>query len=255
MYPIKTRFFACFLAFLASLVIAASASAALEVYDVESNFNTDINVKGLGPTVSQDFDGFSSDTPFHTTSVNVGIGLAQMTVSLETDPMVSPSMGPNVNTVDTGELGLGQPLNGTPYLSMTLLSRGDGTAGDSLVLQFDRPISAFGAMFREVNDPIDGSNDPRSVFFIDGVSVTGSPVVDDPSMDSPRFIGFIDDMNPFDEVRIQATNADETFAIDDVLIATGEANLIPVPAALPAGLVAIGLAAWWRRRRTHQQVA
>lgn len=202
-------------------------AATLTQYADRTTFNA-----AAGPLSSEDFNSSVSDVSFNLSTIDVG-------------PFTITHSGffsfSDFNFIDVPPLDFaGFDIDGTTLMNGGVFS------GDSIILTFDSPIFAFGADFSALNDI-----DPRSFFEIAGETITlptalGIEVI---------FFGIISD-TAFTTVTLTAlVNIGEGYGMDNVAFGDSELPPVPLPAALPLLLGALGglgaLGRWCKRNKAR----
>ncbi len=192
-------------------IVGTSAEAAVTVYTDRTSFNT-----AVGPIVLENFNSFASETPFHTTALDVGDFTLSMTGS--------PNTGARRNKIDLPPYEWSvSDIDGTNVVNvLTIL-------GDSLFITFDSPITAFGADFAAFNDGHLRTTIVVSTEVLNPPATAGNDV---------RLFGFTSD-TPFTVVEARAVDNDG-YAIDNVSY-----SVVPEPAMI----CLLGLGGLLLRRR------
>ena len=199
-------------------VLSASASAvSLTAYTDRSAWEA-----AVGSFILEDFESFTSATPYITSPVDVG----DFTVSVS---------GENFGSIwhNIGPVSNGNDVNGSAQLNAATGSTGGTT------LAFDFSIFAFGADWGGVSD-----NRVTSL-------IVGGEALAIPSL-SPGFFGFVADA-AFSSLLLQLTSGSaDGFGLDDAVYSTG-VNAVPIPAA--AFLFAPALLGFMGFRRRAKNLA
>lgn len=197
---------------LASALLVLACSSALA--DVDLYFDrTDFRNAASGPLVTEDFESFSTDTPFDSSSPLV---LANGVTLTADDP------GPKIDALphDNDESN----VNGTTSIRANNF--------DVTTILFEPPVSAWGADFSEFQDEADRTT---IEFYLDGAPVDGWTPAQVP-VGTVRFLGFVGQGDTvFDEVRFVVNEEWDVFGIDDMEF-SGRAAPVPVPAMGNLGL-------------------
>lgn len=195
----------------------AGAQAVPVTYTNEANFLAAI---GGAADVVEDFNSFLSDQSFRNTSFDVG-------------PFTLSSSGSNQNAgtqnqVDTTPFSFGNfsNVNGTTHAHFFITTLSGGTTAS---IQFDSPLTAFGATFKEL------ANDTNITFTTQSGAKTLTPGIGL----GVGFFGFV--LDPGETLTsltfVRGGGGGDGFGMDDVLLAT---TAVPEPGVL--GLVLLGLA-------------
>ncbi|GGE24022.1 hypothetical protein GCM10011360_10650 [Primorskyibacter flagellatus] len=178
-----------------------------------------------------DFDSYTADVQFKTTTVDFGPFSAYNPSSTSYGYLDVPPLRDTGSRAPTG--------NGTPFLAMVTSSQPGRYA--QATLTFDTEITAFGADFFAFNEDF-----RRNAFFLLGDRID-APIND---YNEDVFFGFISD-TPFTQLVIApgATGVSDGFGVDNIVM-----QLPPVPLPLPAFSLLAGLAAFGAfARRTGRE--
>jgi len=181
----------------------------------------------VGPTLGEDFNTFTEDTPFHTTPVDVG----PFTLSMTGDPLTDGSR----NEIDA------LPLEESIFnVDGTTVAQALTTEGTTFLITFEVPITAFGADFAALNEDVD-----RTQIIVDGTDILTLPVT---AGNTVGFFGFQTD-TPFTTIEFVTSSIIrelDGYSLDNVAFSP-----IPIPGALwlfGSGL--LGLIALSRGKKT-----
>jgi hypothetical protein len=178
------------------------SAAVLEVFTERALFDA-----AVGPTLAEDFNTFDSDTPFHTSAVDVG----PFTLSMTGSPLTDGTR----NKIDVPPLE--EPVMNVDNTTVAQALTTDGT---TFLITFKNPISAFGADFAALNEDIDRTR------IIIGTDVLAPPVT---GGNTVGFYGFRTD-SPFTTLEFVTSSLVrplDGYSLDNVAFSP-----IPIPGAL-----------------------
>lgn len=173
-----------------------------------------------GSVSTETFNSFVSETPFHTSALDVGPFTISMSAGVSTSS-------------DRNRIDLPPHAFAVFNVDGTAIANALTGAGQSLYLVFDSPITAFGADFADFNDQILRTN---IVVGSDTLATSVTPA------SGVRFFGFTSD-TPFTTVEFRGVNNDG-YGIDNVAFSSNAGGRVPEGGStlVLLGLVTIGLA-------------
>ena len=197
-------------AILAGMLIADVTQASLSSYTDRTTFDGVVVLQTI-----EDFESYATDTPFHSSVVDVG----DFTLSMSGAPDTS-----SYNYIDIAPAATSESdVNGSTNMRVFT----DGAASANLTFLFDAPIKAFGADFRSLNDQINRTE------LVIGSDVLSLPVTTGTGLFT--FFGFTSD-TAFTSVTFKGLQND-VYGVDNVTY-----SAIPEPASLGLlGLVTGGI--------------
>lgn len=165
--------------------IIQPVSAVTMTFDNQSSFQA-----AAGATISEDFNTFTTEAFFNDAPLDVG----DFTLSV-TEPATSEGR----NGISQTPLFPEFELDGTPQVNTLIF----GDSGSSFQIQFDQPITAFGADFGGISD----DRITQLTF--------GTEVIDVPERD-PGFFGIVTD-TPFSLLSFQPGDGqNDGFSLDNI---------------------------------------
>jgi hypothetical protein len=204
------------IAFSLLLPLTSANAAIINTFTNSTDFTNTV-----GSTSLEDFNSFASDTPFHSSSLDVGDFTLSMTGTAAT----------YANQVDASPVRFSQfDVDGTTMLDVFT------DASSSFLLTFDTGISSFGADLKAFNNVVFRTN-----IFVDGVLL--APPVNALNFQN-TFFGFQSD-SLFTTVEFIGVQ-DDGFGMDNVRYGASSVPEPSVVALFGLGLAGIGFA---RRRR------
>ena len=217
-----------------SLFVSTAAIAALLTFTDRVAFTDSV-----GTLLSEDFEGFSSDTRFNAILPEIS------DFSLEITKNSPDRVGGSFNIIESVPYqgGASDPafqnsVNGSNFALIGIEDDGDNV-GDVFSILFEYDVFAFGADFAKLND---NGVERSEIGFLDaqGNSLgTFTPPTE--AGGTTRFFGFASDegFRAVTFTAISGTNAGEGFGLDNMLYS--EPTEVPLPASLP--LLLAGIAA------------
>ena len=179
------------------------SAAVVEVFTERALFDA-----AVGPTLAEDFNTFESDTPFHTSAVDVG----PFTLSMTGSPLTDGTR----NKIDVPPLE--EPVMNVDNTTVAQALTTDGT---TFLITFEDPITAFGADFAALNEDVD-----RTQIIVDGTDILALPVT---AGNTVGFFGFQTD-SPFTTLEFVTSSLErplDGYSLDNVAFSP-----IPIPGAL-----------------------
>lgn len=207
------------------LVGGAAQAATLTTFDDRALFDA------ATTTSTEDFESFIRDTSFLYTTLDIG------PFTVTNNAAVDPDLD-DYNFIDVPPQAFSTlPPDASTHLVGGLFD------GDTIVLTFDSPITAFGADFRGFVPSSQFSQFEIAGQTLDSPRASGFPTL---------FFGVISD-SPFSTVTVRGLGfpIGDSFGMDNVAYGSASPAAIPVPATLPLlalALAAIGGLATARRR-------
>ena len=204
-------------ALIVGISVGLSAQAALLSYSDETTWNN-----AVGPASgTENFDSFVTDATFK----NVTVAVNNMEITGQ------PGLnGSTSNIIDAGSLEAGGffSANNTPYLL------GDLRGAETIRVDFDFSVSAWGAVFSGISD---GVRDTKISVYDASNNLLG--VLSTTAGGPDSFYGFSFDANEMADYLVfkNTSSSNDAFGMDNVSFVTG---VVPEPASI--ALLGLGLA-------------